>query len=142
MKGFHAAAVFGMLLLEAAALPPRPVEAATFMVTVAPGGSLVFNPSSQTITVGDTVQWEWGLGTHSSTSGTICVSDNNWDSALQANPFTFSHTFNTPGTFSYFCVLHCRLGMTGEIVVQTPTPAPTATPAAEPSSSPTPPGAT
>ena len=35
----------------------------------------MFSPSSQTINVGDTVTWEWGLGVHSTTSAIPCLAD-------------------------------------------------------------------
>ncbi len=119
------------LLLGLAVLTPRPSAATTFTVTIAPGGQLMFSPSSQTINVGDTVMWQWGVGLHSTTSGLPCLADDKWNSGLQVNPTTFSVTFTSAGTFSYFCQLHCVFGMTGEIVVQEPTatPTPTATPA-------------
>jgi LPXTG-motif cell wall-anchored protein len=31
---------------------------------------------------------------------------------------TFSHTFNTAGSFAYFCTFHSSLGMVGTVVVQ------------------------
>ena len=101
-------------------------------MTVAPNGTLTFSPSSQTINVGDTVEWVWGLGLHSSTSGVICVADGKWDSTLIAPPATFSVTFTQAGTFPYYCTLHCVFGMTGEIIVQEPTLTPTSTVTATP----------
>jgi plastocyanin len=118
----------------AAAIPAfaLPAGAATYTVTVAPNGSFTFSPSSQTINVGDTVQWVWGLGLHSSTSGALCIADGKWDSTLISNPQTFSVTFTTAGTFPYYCTLHCFFGMTGEILVQEPTATPTPTVTATP----------
>ena len=121
-----------ILLFGVAALITHPSEATTFTVTIAPNGSFTFSPASQTINVGDTVTWEWGLGVHSTTSGILCLADDKWNSGLQANPTTFSVTFTSAGTFSYFCVLHCAFGMTGEIVVQEPTSTPTPTETAPP----------
>jgi plastocyanin len=130
---------FTILLLGIAIFTPRPSAATTYTVTIAPGGQLVFSPSSQTINVGDTVMWQWGLGTHSTTSGsTLCLADDRWNSGLQSNPTTFSVTFTSAGTFSYFCLLHCPFGMTGEIVVQEPTSTPTPTATAPPTTTVTP----
>jgi hypothetical protein len=57
-----------------------------------------------------------------------------WDSDIREAPFTFSHTFMTPGTFPYHCTPHQFLGMTGTVVVRgggptttTTLPAPTCT---------------
>jgi plastocyanin len=137
-----------LLVLVVAALVAAAGSAAatTYTVTVAPNGNFVFSPASQTINVGDTVEWVWGLGVHSSTSGAICSADGKWDSTLIANPSTFSVTFTAAGAYPYYCVLHCFFGMTGEIIVQEPTgtptptvtPTPTATTTTLPSSTPTP----
>ena len=116
---------------------PLCLGATTFTVQIAPGGNLIFDPSSQTINVGDTVMWTWGQGTHSTTSGVLCLADDTWNSQLQSSPNTFSVTFGSPGTFSYFCILHCGLGMTGEIVVQSVTDTPTVTPSSTPTPTPT-----
>jgi len=123
-----AAPRLAIVFLGIAVLPHRLASGATFTVTVAPGGSLTFSPASQTVNVGDTVTWVWGLGTHSTTSGSLCLADDRWNSALQSDPFTFSVTFSAAGTYSYFCELHCGLGMTGEIVVKEPAATPTPTP--------------
>jgi hypothetical protein len=45
-------------------------SAKTIQVTVAPNNNLVFQPSSITLNVGDTVQWVWSGSNHSTTSGT------------------------------------------------------------------------
>ena len=128
---------FAVLLLAVFGAPVC-LLATTFTVTIAPGGSLMFSPSSQTINVGDTVTWQWGLGLHSTTSGIPCLADDKWNSSLQVNPTTFSVTFTSAGTFSYFCLLHCAFGMTGEIIVQEPTSTPTPTATAPPTTTVTP----
>jgi len=116
-----------LAILLAALAAAGSATATTYTVTVAPNGTFTFSPSSQTINVGDTVEWVWASGLHSSTSGAICIADNKWDSTLLVNPSTFSVTFTAAGTYPYYCVLHCFFGMTGEIVVQEPTATPTAT---------------
>ena len=130
MKRFAALllAVFG---------PPACLLATTYTVTVAPGGSFMFDPSSQTINVGDTVTWTWGSGVHSTTSGAVCLADDKWNSGLLSSPNSFSVTFTSAGTFSYFCSLHCGFGMTGQIIVQAVTDTPTFTPTRTPTPTPT-----
>jgi hypothetical protein len=65
-----------------------------------------------TIPLGQTVEWQWvaGSGPHSTTSGNCvpapCTPDFTWDSAIHQAPFTYTHTFNTPGTFNYYCQIH------------------------------------
>ena len=81
-----------------------------------------------TIHVGDTVQWIWSTGPHSTTSGTCsgggpgyaatsCDADSKWESGIRTPPNTFSQTFTTAGTFKYFCDVHLD-SMTGTIQVQ------------------------
>jgi plastocyanin len=98
----------------------------TWNVAVGPGGSFSFSPSTLTIRVGDTVVWTWMTSGHTVTSGSGCVANNVFcspnDVGCGNNPsnagFTYSHTFNTIGTFPYFCVPHCGAGMIGTITVQ------------------------
>ncbi len=129
-------------------------RAATFTVTVAPGGMQTFSPSVLTINVGDTVHWVWAGSGHSTTSGNPCTSNGLWDSGVQGTPFSFDFTFAAAGTYNYFCTPHCLAGMTGTIIVNappsptptftfTPTPpGPSPTPAGAPTPTPTPlPGA-
>ena len=58
-----------------------------FEVTVAPGGSFTFDPSTVNISVGDTVRWTWAASGHSVTSGdsTSCVSDGEFCSPDNTN---------------------------------------------------------
>lgn len=96
----------------------------TAMVQVGPGGSLSFvdqqsGTSTTTIHPGDTVQWVWVSGFHSTTSGTCtgaCVQDGRWDSGAGSG-MTFSHTFAQAGSFPYFCTVHGS-AMQGMVVVQ------------------------
>lgn len=104
----------------AALVPLLNSRAATFQVTVAPGGALTFSPSNVTIQVGDTVQWTWASSGHSSTSGTPGHPDGLWDSGIQNVGFVFSHTFTGAGTFNYFCMPHgLCCGMVGSVTVTT-----------------------
>lgn len=123
-----APAIAALLAVFAAASLP----AATFNVTVGPGGAHTFlnadsGTSTTTIAAGDTVHWIWGSNFHSTTSGTCsagtCTHNTSgevWDSGLQNTPFTFDHVFSTPGNFPYFCIAHGPFGMTGTVVVESP----------------------
>jgi plastocyanin len=104
---------------------PSPTGA-IFDVTVAPGGSFTFDPSTVNISVGDTVRWTWAGNGHSVTSGLPCAADSqfcspdnmNCNSGILSNTGTvYQHTFAQAGTYSYFCASHCLLGMTGVINV-------------------------
>ncbi len=99
-----------------------PAHGATFTVTVGGVASpMMFDPSSLTITVGDTVNFVWGSSSHSTTSGTcaggVCTASPGWDSGVQSSPFTFPVVFSSTGTFPYFCAVHGPMGMTGTITV-------------------------
>src|SRR2546423_2726988 len=68
-----------------------------------------FMPSSITIAQGDTVKWTWaGPDTNHSVTADSGQADS-WDSDPMGTPLTinhsagatFSHTFNTTGTFTY-----------------------------------------
>jgi plastocyanin len=74
-----------------------------------------FTPATITVAVGDTVHWRVGDGTHTTTS------DPNQAESWDSNDLTssgFDHTFNSAGTFTYFCKHHKDLGMVGKVVVQ------------------------
>ena len=75
------------------------------------GSGLMYSPQTITINVGETVNWVWVGGNHSTTSDTGI-----WDSGQHSPPFTFAHTFNTQGTFPYHCTVH-GFAMTGTVQV-------------------------
>jgi plastocyanin len=78
-----------------------------------------FQPQNKTIAVGDTVRWtNNGARTHTSTSGTGGTADGTWDSGDITPGNTYERTFDTAGTFQYFCMHHWQTGMTGTITVQ------------------------
>ena len=85
-----------------------------------------FDPDTVNISVGDTVRWTWAGSGHSVTSGPPCAADSqycspndmNCASGVLSNAGTvYTHTFSRSGTYSYFCVAHCFLGMTGVVNV-------------------------
>jgi titin len=97
---------------------------ATRTVNVGQGGTnfvdQVSNTSTTTINEGDTVHWVWQSSPHSTTSGTCspgCAPDGTWDSTILTSPNTFDFTFNSAGTFPYYCRVHLA-GMLGKVIVQ------------------------
>ena len=126
------AAVATVALLPA--FRPTAASAATVTVTVTGNDySFYFSPSSVTIQPGDTVRWTWNLSGHSSTSGTPGAPDGLWDSGILNQGAMFTHTFNSAGSFPYYCTVHGQCcGMTGMVTVvgATPTPTPMPTPTA------------
>ncbi|GAC1304895.1 MAG: hypothetical protein NVSMB24_13000 [Mucilaginibacter sp.] len=73
--------------------------------------NMAFSPDTLRIKTGTTVTWMNNDGmTHTVTSNTSL-----FDSGNLAAGLSFQYTFNTPGTFTYYCVIH--VGMRGVVVV-------------------------
>jgi LPXTG-motif cell wall-anchored protein len=73
-----------------------------------------FQPSTVTISVGQSVTWSNNASDpHTSTSDSGA-----WDSGTVNAGGSFTHTFNSVGTFAYHCTFHVALGMVGTVVVQ------------------------
>ena len=129
------------LLLSVLFLSPR-IQAATVTVQVGPGTQMLYSPNPVSIAVGDTIHWVWsstGLIRHSVTSGVAPTPDGLFDSGEFPTPHSFDFTFNTAGTFPYFCTVH-GIMMTGSVEVATATPTPPPpTPTPTPTATPTPP---
>jgi len=96
--------------------------------------SYQFGNCVTTIGVGDSVTWTYpaGITIHTTTEcGASCDTPTVsplWDSGFMFVGNTFTRTFDTPGSFLYYCTLHPR-DMRGTIIVETP-PRPTPSPAA------------
>src|SRR4029077_11459979 len=106
----------------------KPASATTFNVTVGPNGNLVFDPASVKIQTGDQVKWTWDSGGHSTTSGSPGMPNGIWDSGIHNGGATFTRTFNSAGTFPYYCTPHSCCGMVGTVMVVNASPSPTPTP--------------
>jgi plastocyanin len=109
------------------ALLPHPARAATAAVTI---HDYYFMPSSLTISPGTKVDWAYNVGAGTATHTVTFAGF----SSGNLNPgSSYSHTFDIPGTYSYYCMYHQNIGMTGTITVTgsspTPTTHATATPA-------------
>jgi len=95
-------------------------------VQAAPGSSQLgcektntcYTPYSISVNVGDTVTWNNADTTpHTVTSGNPSDGpDGIFDSGLFPAGESFWHTFNSPGTYDYFCLVHPW--MEGEVVVR------------------------
>jgi plastocyanin len=96
---------------------PSDVRAADSQITIVQPSdtmSLRYEPSSLTVTAGTTVTWV----NNGSTSITVTSPDGLFDSESIAAGGSFSYTFDTPGTFRYFCVPYPH--MKGVITVSPP----------------------
>jgi plastocyanin len=82
------------------------------------GGNNRFEPANVSIPLGTTVTWSWAGGFHDVTpTGNPVFTPSG---APVPPPNTYSQTFNSPGTYLYFCSVHgsANSGMRGTIVVQ------------------------
>jgi plastocyanin len=65
-------------------------------------GDNFYSPASVTVAVGDTVNWRnTGQAQHSATAN-----DGSFDTGVFGPGQSRAHTFNTAGSFSYFCTVH------------------------------------
>ncbi len=102
-------------------VPPTP--------TVLPGAGQVsirdlqFNPATITIYAGQTVTWT----NNDQAPHTVNADDNSWYSNLLNRGDSYSHTFATPGTYTYHCAIHTYMHGT-VIVIPGPNTSSTATP--------------
>ena len=129
---FPAALLLGLLLVVSGAwADPAPAQSNVQAM------DNLFQPQSITVSVGTTVVWtNAGKNPH-----TVTADDQSWNSDRLDPGQTFSQTFNTPGTFGYFCQFHGApgSGMFGTVIVTggAPAAAPTQAPAAPPAAQPT-----
>jgi plastocyanin len=111
---------------------------ATQNVNVGPG--LSFSPSTVTVLPGETVIWTFQAAFHSTTSNATSGPEF-WDSGIaDVTGQTFSHTFNTPGTYPYYCKVHSSptgTMMNGVVIVAPATPTATPSPLATVTPTPT-----
>jgi plastocyanin len=71
-----------------------------------------FSPVALTVAAGTTVKWT----NHDDIPHTVTERDHKFKSKALDTDDTFSHTFDEPGTYEYFCSLHPK--MTAKVVVQ------------------------
>jgi plastocyanin len=99
--------------------PPPPPPDATIQV-LGPAGGNRFSPADVTIQAGQTVEWVWPSGavghnvSPDDTEPTV-------SGPVSNGPKTYSFTFNTAGTYNYYCVAHGGpggAGMSGTVTVE------------------------
>ena len=108
-----------VLVLCCAALASLAGARATIVQVQVGANGLRFTPQNVNIQVGDTIEWIWAAGSHSTTSGTPNQPDGMWNSGVvNQTGFVFSFTFTTVGTFNYYCSVHGGCcGMIGSVTV-------------------------
>jgi plastocyanin len=65
-----------------------------------------FTPSSFTVNLGDTIQWKWINGTHTTTSQTIPGGAATWNANINSATQTFNYVPSVVGTYNYHCGIH------------------------------------
>jgi len=123
---FSLLAIFSLIVVAPPAFAAHGEGGMSATVTNAPGSSTpgceetdnCFVPSTVVITAGGTVTWEnTDNAAHTSSSGTPAGGpDGVFDSSLIMAGGSYSHTFDTAGTFDYFCMVHPW--MQGTVIVE------------------------
>lgn len=103
------------------------------VVEVGPDGSLAFEPEEVTVSVGDTVTWDFVSPSHNvsaypdmdenisipeDASGFGTMEEGGDSFATVEQGETFEHTFETAGEYTYVCVPHVSSDMIGTVVVE------------------------
>lgn len=82
-----------------------------------------FNPNVVSIEVGDTVVWTNTGGSHNVNGTTDTYPDNPLsfgNGSASSASWTYEFVFTQPGTYNYRCDPHFAVGMTGQVIVNTP----------------------
>ncbi|MBS1586923.1 MAG: T9SS type A sorting domain-containing protein [Bacteroidetes bacterium] len=108
--------VFSLLVTKAA-------FATIHVIQVGPNNGFTFSPSSITFPIGDTIEWVWSSGTHTTTSDAagIPVGAASWDQPINASNTTYMYKPTVTGVYNYHCTFHQGLGMIGNFTVTSPT---------------------
>lgn len=116
MKNQYKIIPLSIMIVLACSLSP---QAFATIHTIEVGGSsgISFVPSSVTVTLGDTVKWEWDNGSHTTTSVNIPVGAASWDEVINSSNLSFVYVPTVPGDYDYKCTPHASLGMVGSFTV-------------------------
>lgn len=102
---------------------PTPTPTPVYQVVeVGAGDGFAFAPESVTIAVGDTVEWRWVGSNHNVTADSV-PAGSDWTGTPGApdrlfdTGYTYQHTFEVAGEYSYYCNPHQSVGMVGSVTV-------------------------
>ena len=111
----------GLLGAGAAAIVGIPKAASAAETPVVTMRNNYFDPIGLYVEPGTTVQFEIEAGSHSATTydDRIPTKAVPFDSGVISEE-TFEYSFDTPGTYDYYCIPHQSMGMVGRIVVREP----------------------
>lgn len=99
------------------AVSPASADTATVKMG-ADNGMLAFDPPTLTIKAGDTVKWVNNKLPPHNIVFEGDVANKSHQDLLFSPGESYEVTFDTPGTYSYYCAPHRGAGMAGKIVVQ------------------------
>lgn len=71
--------------------------------------NFMFSPANFTATVGDTVEWDWVNGGHTTTSTGVPVGAATWTHPMNSTSTTFQYIITNAGTYNYWCAIHTTL---------------------------------
>jgi plastocyanin len=96
-----------------------PAAAETYTVKMgADSGMLAFDPSTVTIKAGDTVKWSNNKLPPHNIMFEGDAANKSHDQLMFSPGESYEVTFDTPGTYSYYCSPHRGAGMAGKVIVQ------------------------
>ncbi len=104
-----------LTLLLCAAFSTESVFAKKWIVSVS---DFRFTPSKLNhVEARDTIQWIWVEGTHTTTSTTIPLGADPWDSPISQSHPSFIYVPTTNGSYSYQCTPHSTTTLIGSFLV-------------------------
>jgi plastocyanin len=80
-----------------------------------------YSPKTLTVDAGTTVAWVWPANSRRHNIIPVAPATVPNSPAIVDGPFSYSYTFNSPGTYNYYCSVHGTAGgggMFGTVVVQ------------------------
>ncbi|WP_158059235.1 halocyanin domain-containing protein [Halorussus halophilus] len=79
-------------------------------------GAFGFGPAALEVASGTKVVWKW---TGEGGAHNVVTDSGEFESEMKSEAgYTFSHTFESSGTYKYYCEPHKTMGMKGAIVVE------------------------
>lgn len=110
--------LFASFIIAALVLPQQKSLATMFTIQVGTGNGFAFSPSSGIIAhVGDTINFVWVAGDHTTTSTTKPTGATPWDSPINSTQTSFMYIPTVVGTYAYQCNFHVSMGMIGSFSV-------------------------
>ncbi|HKI03911.1 MAG TPA: Calx-beta domain-containing protein [Thermoanaerobaculia bacterium] len=96
--------------------PPAGCSGVQAKITIG-GNSTSFSPARLTVDVGQPVCWTWA---RTSSEHSVKADDASFTSGNPSTEGTFQHTYDAPGTYGFYCLVHGSPtgGMRGTVVVR------------------------